>query len=53
MGRAPEWTEPWARARLLRVVVGRNEHDRILVDEDGFEVDDRDVQVARLAVAIH
>jgi len=53
VGRAPEWTVPWARARLLRVIVGRREHDRILIDEDGFEVDERDVQVARLAVAIH
>lgn len=53
VGKAPDWNQPWARARLLRVMTGRNEHDLVLVDEEGFSVDDRDVQVARLAVTIH
>jgi hypothetical protein len=53
VGRAPERSDPWARARLLRVTTGRNEHDLVLIDQDGFAVDDRDVQLARLAVSIH
>ena len=53
VGRAPERSDPWARARLLRVTTGRNQHDLVLIDQDGFAVDDRDVQLARLAVSIH
>jgi hypothetical protein len=53
VGRAPERSDPWARARLLRVTTGRHEHDLVLIDQDGTAVDDRDVQLARLAVSIH
>ena len=53
VGRASERSDPWARARLLRVTTGRNQYDLVLIDQDGFAVDERDVQLARLAVSIH
>lgn len=53
VGSAPGWGEPWSRVRLAYV-----EHDGSgwrmwLVDEDGFRIDEAEVQRARLPVAIH
>lgn len=49
VGSAPGWEDPWARAGPLEVVRGRGPHDLLLVDERGLVVDERDVQLARLA----
>lgn len=53
VGPAPEWDDPWARARRLEVVQGAREWDLSLFDEYGDHVDDRDVQLARLEATIH
>jgi hypothetical protein len=49
LGSAPGWKDPWARARRCSVVRGERGYGYVLVDEDGFEVDDWDVQLARLS----
>ena len=49
VGSAPGWAEPWARAQLCRVVRESRGYGRVLVDDEGFAVDDRDVQLARIA----
>ena len=48
-GRAPGWTEPRTRTILCRVVRDPDGYDMFLVDKGGFVVDERDVQLARLA----
>jgi hypothetical protein len=53
VGSAPGWDEPWARARRCRATAGQSEYDLVLFDEEGLPVDDRDVQLARLATTIH
>ena len=45
----PSWKNPWARPRRCRVLGGDKFWERALVDEDGFVVEERDVQLARLA----
>ena len=49
VGSAPGWAEPWARAQLFRVVRESSGYGTVLVDDEGFAVDDRDVQLARIA----
>ena len=49
VGSAPGWAEPWARAQLCRVVPEPRGYRTLLVDDEGFAVDDRDVQLARIA----
>jgi hypothetical protein len=41
--------EPWARAQLCRVVRDSSGYGIVLVDDEGFAVNDRDVQLARIA----
>ena len=48
-GGAPGWAEPWARAQYCHVERDSSGYGLLLVDDEGFEVDDRDVQLARLA----
>lgn len=48
-GSAPGWEDPWARARQALVVTEEGRWQSWLVDQQGFEIDDRDVQLARLA----
>ena len=50
-GSAPGWENPWARARLCHVVSDGRPYGRRLVDDEGFPVDDRDVQLARIVPA--
>jgi hypothetical protein len=47
-GRAPAWSDPWARSVRCRVVPGRHEWDHLLVDELGRVVEQRDVQRIRV-----
>lgn len=49
VGSAPGWAEPWARAQLCRVVGAARGYGTVLVDDEGSAVDDRDVQLARIA----
>lgn len=51
-GSAPGWADPWARARRCHVRRDADGYRLTLVDEEGFAVDDRDVQLARLATTI-
>ena len=51
VGSAPGWTDPWARARKCVVRAGANPWERWLVDEDGYEVDEAEIQRARLAAS--
>ncbi len=47
-GGAPGWQEPWARAFRCRVVRDDRRYRYLLVDEEGFEVDEWEVQAARI-----
>jgi hypothetical protein len=49
LGSAPGWDDPWARARLARVVQGEREWELWIVDEAGWTVDEVEIQMARLA----
>ncbi len=51
IGTAPGWTDPWSRARLVRVMKGKDRWWSWLVDEQGYVVNEADVQLARLARA--
>jgi len=46
-GSAPGWAEPWSRAQRCSVVQD-GPYSEVLVDEGGFLVDPRDVQLARI-----
>jgi len=45
----PTWDNPWARSCRCRVLGGQRSWERSLVDDDGFIVDELDVQLARFA----
>lgn len=51
-GSAPGWADPWSRARCCHVNLDAERYLLTLVDEEGFPVDERDVQLARLASTI-
>lgn len=51
IGSAPGWAEPWARTRVCRVEKVRNGWGLVLLDEEGFPIDERDVQLARVVEA--
>jgi hypothetical protein len=53
VGAAPDWDDPWSGAQLLHVERGSSEYDLVLVDAYGRYVDDRDLQLARLELAVH
>jgi len=48
IGSAPGWAEPWARARLCRVEKDPRGWGHMLLDDQGFPIDEREVQLARL-----
>ncbi len=50
-GSAPGWAEPWSRARPCSVREDSRGRGLVLVDEEGMPIDDRDVQLARVAEA--
>ena len=50
-GGAPGWAEPWARARPCWVRQGARGWGRELVDKEGLLIDERDIQLARIADA--
>lgn len=50
LGSAPDWADPWARARRARVAKEASPGWRMwLVDEQGHPIERADVQLARLA----
>jgi hypothetical protein len=53
IGSAPGWGEPWSRVRLAHVEQDANGWRTWLVGEDGFPIDEDEVQRARLPVALH
>jgi hypothetical protein len=50
VGGAPGWKEPWARARTVRIhkEPAMWGHDLRLVDDQGYFVEEEDIQLARL-----
>ncbi|MCA9608225.1 MAG: hypothetical protein KC619_21595 [Myxococcales bacterium] len=48
-GAAPGWDDPWSRGRLAYVEEEPGAWRTYLVDEDGYVIDEADVQRARLA----
>ncbi len=48
IGRAPGWTDPWARAERAYVEKDESDWRLWLVDEEGFPIDEINVQLARL-----
>lgn len=53
VGSAPGWGEPWSSVRLAYVEQDANGWRTWLVGEDGFPIDEDEVQRARLPVALH
>lgn len=53
VGAAPGWSEPWSRVRLAHVEQDANGWRTWLLDEDGFPIDEGEVQRARLSVEVH
>jgi hypothetical protein len=51
VGRAPGWTDPWSRAIRAHARLEEEGWRSWLVDEEGYPIDERDVQSARLAGA--
>ncbi len=51
VGDAPGWADPWTRAYRCSVVRDDHGYGLVLIDEDGFAVDDWEVQLARPAPA--
>jgi hypothetical protein len=50
---APGWEEPWARARTATVHEEPGGYHTELTGEDGYVIDSRDVQRARLVAPLH
>ena len=48
IGSTPGWAEPWARAHVCRIGEVTSGNWLHLIDEEGYPIDDRDVQLARL-----
>jgi tetratricopeptide (TPR) repeat protein len=48
VGTAPGWEDPWSRMRRLYVRKEENWWNSWLIDEDGFVVDEAELQLARL-----
>ncbi len=53
VGSAPGWGEPWSRVRLAHVEQDDSGWRTWLTGEDGFPIDEDEVQRARLPVALH
>lgn len=51
VGSAPGWAEPWSRVRRALVEKEASGWHRWLADEDGYVIDEREVQRARLSAA--
>lgn len=47
-GSAPGWAEPWSRARSCWVEKDERGWSYLILDEDGFPIDEREVQAARI-----
>lgn len=48
VGNAPGWSDPWSRAQVCRVEPDGTPYGLALVDQLGFVVDQRDIQLARI-----
>jgi hypothetical protein len=47
-GTAPGWEDPWSRSLRCRVLQGEDRWQVFLVDEHGFAIDERDVQMVEI-----
>ena len=47
-GGAPGWTDPWSRARVCYTMDNPDGFGLLLVDNEDYVIDSRDVQLARL-----
>jgi hypothetical protein len=52
-GSAPGWADPWSRARRCTVHKARGGWQIYLLGEDGYVIDDADVQLARILAVVH
>jgi hypothetical protein len=52
VGSAPGWSDPWSRARRVRVEQEQSGWRSSLVGEDGYVIDEGEVQKARLAPGV-
>lgn len=52
VGNAPGWSDPWSRARRVDVEQEQSGWRSWLVDEDGYVIDEAEVQKARLAPGV-
>ncbi len=48
VGTAPGWADPWSRVRRVYVEKEEQGWRSWLVDEEGYVIDDEEVQLARL-----
>jgi hypothetical protein len=48
-GTAPGWTDPWSRARMVRVERGTPGSRTVLIDETGWPLEMEEIQLARVA----
>lgn len=53
VGTAPGWRDPWSRARFAHVEQDPNSWRSWLVDDDGYVIDEDEVQRARLSITLH
>jgi len=49
VGCAPDWSAPWARMQRCTVLNDDSLYEYVVVDERGYEIEPRDIQLARLA----
>jgi hypothetical protein len=52
-GSAPGWSDPWSRAQRCRVHKESNGWWTHLIREDGYVIDDAEVQLARIVAVVH
>jgi len=48
LGNAPSWSDPWARAETAIALKDESSWHVILADQDGYRIDEADIQRARL-----
>jgi hypothetical protein len=52
-GSAPGWSDPWSRARRCTVHEDTNGWWTHIVSDDGYVIDDAEVQLARIVAVVH
>jgi hypothetical protein len=52
-GSAPGWSDPWSRARRCTVHEDTNGWWTHSVSDEGYVIDDAEVQLARIVAVVH